>query len=128
MNFLTISENIQLLFSLHSIELTQKTKQMINQLYEKNQLLTFPEHASLGMNIKIGCSLLFEENHWDLVILDETFSSVDEFSRKILLKQCEKLTYHGCCVIIISHNHLENECDFLFQKLYLSKGSGLINV
>ncbi|HDT8108067.1 TPA: ATPase, partial [Enterococcus faecalis] len=87
--YLTIIENIELFFSIHGLELTPQKLEQIKSLYnEEKQLTTLAENASLGMLLKAACTLLFEKGHWDLVILDETFSSIDKQSRTILLEQC----------------------------------------
>lgn len=106
-NFLTIQENIELTFSIHQLKLDKDINYNISKLYDKAQLDTLYENASLGMTLKIGCTLLFKTHYWDLIIIDETFSNIDRESQKILLDQINILAQQGnICVIITSHNDI----------------------
>lgn len=125
--YLTILENIELFYSIHGLELTPSKLESMHRLYkDEKQLTTFSENASLGMLLKASSSLLFEKNHWDVVILDETFSSIDRQGRDILLEQCYQLTLDGTCVIIVSHNELEAEYKYHYFTLNLAKDGELI--
>ncbi|EGO2662650.1 ATPase [Enterococcus faecalis] len=120
--YLTIIENIELFFSIHGLELTPQKLEQIKSLYnEEKQLTTLAENASLGMLLKAACTLLFEKGHWDLVILDETFSSIDKQSRTILLEQCHQLILDGTCVVLVSHNELELEYKYNYFTINLDK-------
>lgn len=121
-NYLTIGENISLLYSLHNLTLLEEEKNAINELYTIEQLNTVSEQASLGMKLKVGCSLLAKVDHWDLVILDETFSNIDVDSRNILLKQCSSLVQKGTCVLVVSHHNIEEEYQDKKNILKMSKG------
>ena len=78
-------------------------------MYDKGQLDTLYENASLGMALKIGCTLLFKK-HWDLIIVDETFSGIDKESQSILLDQINILNQQSnTCIIITSHNDIMKE-------------------
>ncbi|WP_010632171.1 ATP-binding cassette domain-containing protein [Sporolactobacillus vineae] len=123
-NYLTISENISLLFSIHSLRINKSMESVINSLYSSEQLETFSEQASLGMNLKIGCTLLAAIDHWDLIVLDETLSGVDKESRDILLDLLNKCVNNGSCAIIVSHNDIENGCKFNYKVLSI-KGDKL---
>ncbi|HDU8534566.1 TPA: ATPase, partial [Enterococcus faecalis] len=115
-------ENIELFFSIHGLELTPQKLEQIKSLYnEEKQLTTLAENASLGMLLKAACTLLFEKGHWDLVILDETFSSIDKQSRTILLEQCHQLILDGTCVVLVSHNELELEYKYNYFTINLDK-------
>ncbi|PCF43831.1 hypothetical protein B5C06_03990 [Staphylococcus delphini] len=85
--YLTIRENIELSYSIHNLDIDDKVKSLINELYTKNQLNTQHDKASLGMCLKVGCTLLFKQNHWDIIILDETLSNIDFDSRALILKK-----------------------------------------
>ncbi|NBA57066.1 ABC transporter ATP-binding protein [Enterococcus hirae] len=121
-NYLTILENIELFYSIHGLELTTSELDLIRMLYsDENQLNTLSENASVGMLLKASCTLLLKKEHWDLVILDETFSSIDKRGRAILLEKCHQLSLEGTCVIIVSHNELESEYKYNFFTIHLSK-------
>ncbi|WP_430613869.1 ABC-2 type transport system ATP-binding protein [Enterococcus sp. AZ120] len=125
--YLTIIENIELFYSIHGLELTTTKIELIKKLYnDDKQLTTLAENASLGMLLKAACTLLFEKNHWDLVILDETFSSIDKQGRDILFEQCHKLILEGTCVILVSHNKLESEYKYNYFVINLDEEGELI--
>lgn len=118
-NFLTISENIQLVYSLYKkkIDLNQD---FIQQLFFENQLNTLYEKASLGMSLKVGCTLLFIDNYWDLIIIDETFSGIDKSSRKILIDRLKDIhARENTTIIITSHNDLKREFDCSYKIVKL---------
>lgn len=126
-NYLTILENIELFYSIHGLELTTSELDLIRMLYsDENQLETLSENASLGMLLKASCTLLLKKEHWDLVILDETFSSIDKRGRAILLEKCYQLSLEGTCIIIVSHNELEVEYKYNFFTINLSKDGAII--
>ncbi len=121
-NYLTISENISLLYSIHNIQLSSAEEAFIKDLYTNDQLNTLSETASLGMNLKVGCSLLAKKQHWDLVILDETLSSIDFTSRNKILEACEALIENDTCILIVSHNDLDREYKNISTVVELLEG------
>ena len=107
-NFLTIKENIELLYHLHNIAMDNNIWNAISNIYSDKQLDTLYEDASLGMSLKIGCSLIASQNKWDLIILDETLSGVDEPSRNTIIKYLESIVdTMDTTVLIVSHNNIE---------------------
>lgn len=119
-NFLTIQENIELSFAIHNILLDEEIQSNIDKLYSNEQLHTLYEQASLGMSLKVGCSLLFKEHHWDLIILDETLSNIDQESREIILAKIEQLVKKDkVCVIVTSHNQILADCNSDYKTITL---------
>lgn len=109
-NFLTIKENIQLLYAIHNLQMNSGDKEFISNLYTGTQLNSLYETASLGMCLKVGCTLLSKFNHWDLILIDETLSGIDSESRKFLMNSLEKISSNSnACIIIVSHNNIETE-------------------
>lgn len=107
-NFLTIKENIELLYHLHNITIDDSTWKAISNIYSDKQLDTLYEDASLGMSLKVGCSLIISPKKWDLIILDETLSGLDEPSRNIIIKYLENIVETmSTTVLIVSHNYIE---------------------
>ena len=107
-NFLTIKENIELLYHLHNITIDDSTWKAISNSYSDKQLDTLYEDASLGMSLKVGCSLIISPKKWDLIILDETLSGLDEPSRNIIIKYLENIVETmSTTVLIVSHNYIE---------------------
>ncbi|HFU9401952.1 TPA: hypothetical protein ACH7LZ_002744, partial [Staphylococcus aureus] len=51
-----------------------------------------------------------KKKHWDLIIVDETFSGIDKESQSILLDQINILNQQSnTCIIITSHNDIMKE-------------------
>lgn len=77
-------------------------------LNSDKQLDTLYEDASLGISLKIGCSLIATQNKWNLIILDETLSGVDEPNRNTIIKYLENIVDAvDTTVLIVSHNNIE---------------------
>lgn len=121
-NYLTIEENISLLYSIHRLSLSNKEKDFIESLFTDTQVSTLTEKASLGMKLKVGCALLAKRNYWDLIVLDETLSSIDHFSRNLILEICEKLVQDKACILIVSHNDIDKEYQHSSKILRLKEG------
>jgi ABC-2 type transport system ATP-binding protein len=121
-HYLTIGENISLLYSIHNIKPGENATSVIRNLFTTAQLQTLSEQASLGMNLKIGCSLLAELHHWDLIILDETLSGIDKESRILLLDLIAQCVKNGSCAIIVSHNDVDQGYDDEHKIININKG------
>ena len=119
--FLTIYENIQLLYALHGIRINDDIKKCIHTMFNEEQLYTLAEKASLGMTLKVGCSLIFARKHWDFIAIDETLSSIDIHSRDIIIDNCLQLTDEGVSTIIIHHGILSQRFDNRLSKLLLTR-------
>ncbi|MCE5430720.1 hypothetical protein JMA29_09425 [Staphylococcus pseudintermedius] len=94
---------------------------MINELYTENQLNTQYDKASLGMCLKVGCTLLFKQNHWDIIILDETLSNIDFDSRALILKKTSEIVDQGkTSIILTSHNNILDAYEDDFEVIQLN--------
>ncbi|HEC2151724.1 TPA: ATP-binding cassette domain-containing protein [Staphylococcus delphini] len=119
--YLTIRENIELSYSIHNLDIDDKVKTLINELYTENQLNTPYDKASLGMCLKVGCTLLFKQNHWDIIILDETLSNIDFDSRALILKKISEIVDQGkTSIILTSHNNILDAYEGDFEVIQLN--------
>lgn len=122
-NYLTVIENIELIHKLHGVVLN--TEDLIH-IYERKQLNVLARNASLGMQMKIGCSLLFIKDHWDIIVLDETLANIDKESRDIFYDLLDKRTSEGTCAIVVTHNELPSSNNLAYTKINMNKEGILI--
>lgn len=120
--FLTIRENIDLLYTLHMVNTNSECEKFISKLFDEPQLNTLYEKASLGMTLKLGCTLLAIDNYWGVIMIDETLSGIDKKSRKVLIERLEHLNKKGSvCIIIVSHNEIDKEFTATYNTLNMNK-------
>ncbi|WP_323693919.1 hypothetical protein P3U23_01945 [Staphylococcus pseudintermedius] len=94
---------------------------MINELYTENQLNAQYDKASLCMYLKVECTLLFKQNHWDIIILDETLSNIDFDSRALILKKISEIVDQGkTSIILTSHNNILDAYEGDFEVIQLN--------
>lgn len=86
----------------------------------ENQLNTQYDKASLCMCLKVGCTLLFKQNHWDIIILDETLSNIDFDSRALILKISEIVDQGKTSIILTSHNNILDAYEGDFEVIQLN--------
>ncbi|GAB0219381.1 hypothetical protein JPSP42_23800 [Staphylococcus pseudintermedius] len=87
----------------------------------ENQLNTQYDKASLCMCLKVGCTLLFKQNHWDIIILDETLSNIDFDSRALILKKISEIVDQGkTSIILTSHNNILDAYEGDFEVIQLN--------
>lgn len=106
--YLTILENIEVFHNIYGIEID---KNKVEVFYDIEQLERLSKDASLGMNIKTALTLSFKKSFWDLIILDETISALDDKSRGLLMKELDARTKEGTVVIITTHDEICSEDD-----------------
>ena len=95
----------------HSIYGIEVDKKKVEVFYDIEQLERLSKDASLGMNIKTALTLSFKKSFWDLIILDETISALDDKSRGLLMEELDARTKEGTVVIITTHDEICSEDD-----------------
>jgi ABC-type bacteriocin/lantibiotic exporter with double-glycine peptidase domain len=75
--------------------------------------------------MKIGLFLLFIQNKWDLIVLDETLSHIDKDCEKNILNELKKRSSEGTCIIVINHGEISIE-DTCIKKIELTQ-RGIVN-
>lgn len=115
--FLTLKENIELFYNIYHL---RPNFDNINLIYSNNQLNDLAKISSLGTKLKTGISLIFQSNYWDLIILDETLSAIDQNSIKIINRELNSRINEGTTVIITSHTEKMNLTDC--KNLKIEKG------
>lgn len=118
--YLSIIDNIKFLLYLHGVTLND-TK--LTNIFTQSQLKTMSSQSSLGMNIKVGLSLILVSNHWDLIVLDETLSNIDKDSTIFLEKELKKRSTEKTCIIVVDHNISSNN----YSKITLKEGRLIFN-
>ncbi len=107
-DWLSVIENIELMLSYYNLTLSrERIDEIIKNLNikEDNKIFSI---LSTGNAMKVGLFLTFIEKFWDLIIIDEAISHLDNDTRKIVFKELEKRAMEGSIVIIVDHN-LEKE-------------------
>lgn len=117
-DYLTIIENIELIHKLHGVILNPEN---LNQVYERKQLNVLTRNASLGMQMKIGCSLLYIKDHWDIIVLDETLATIDKESRAIIYNLLNQRASERTCAIVVTHHELPSPDTLVYTKLTMNK-------
>lgn len=104
----TLSENLSILLKTFDLDISEKQKENIN-IFLENSLSDSYGTLSTGQKMKLGLSLVLLEK-WDIILLDETFSTIDTKSRNIIVSRLQYLAYHNSSVIIyVSHGEVTPE-------------------
>ncbi|MDR3156453.1 MAG: ABC transporter ATP-binding protein [Lactobacillales bacterium] len=115
----SLLENIKILYWMFQTTLTPEINEVIQQtLFWENQLEQEYGSSSLGMQLKVGISLLFSNLSWELILFDETLSGLDQESTEMIINQ---LKNQHCPVVLVSHHGEELERK-LKNKLKISGG------
>lgn len=121
-NWLTIDENLDLMRYYFKIDMKSERQREIKKRLEIVDSNELASRVSVGTGMKVGLFLLFVEQKWQTIILDETLSHVDDNIKKVVLKELEKRRQEGTCIVIINHGELSDEgLPGIIQKLYLDK-------
>lgn len=116
--YLTLGENIELFESIYSMKIDESKKYI---LYSDDQINRLSIESSLGMKTKVGLSMLLKNKFWDLIILDETISAIDQNSRKTIIYELEERAKEGSIIIITTHDGLDLNSEKI-KKIFISKG------
>lgn len=116
--YLTIRENIELSKTIYGI--SNNTVET-DRLYTEEQLETLASNASLGMKLKVGLSLITVRKHWDLIVIDETLSNIDQASKTALLEELEKRKKEGAIIFLVDHNFTDSQAE-RFVKVTVKEG------
>lgn len=100
--YLKIEDNILLSAKILGVKL-KKTD--FKSLYSKESYLdTLYNQSSLGNQNKVGLALLFSENDYGLIILDESLNGLDQKSTENILQRLRTLSLKRMCpIIFVSH-------------------------
>ncbi|GBG95976.1 ABC transporter ATP-binding protein [Lactococcus termiticola] len=101
--FLSIEENIRLAAKLIKSELSDD----YSELFSNPDHLQVPySESSLGTKQKVGLALLYAEVPYSLVIIDESFISVDKRAKQLIENRL--LIMKESCIILISHENFSS--------------------
>lgn len=101
----TVSENLSILFKTFKLKLSGKQEGILHDFLGNS--LSDPYSAlSTGQRMKLGLSLVLM-SEWDIILLDETLSTIDTTSRAIICKRLDHLVISkGTLVIYVSHGEV----------------------
>lgn len=120
--WLTIKENINFLYKIAGV--TPDSSIQMDKVLNINatDFNTMSMDCSTGTNMKIGFSLLYSKNYWDLIIIDEAFSHIDLNTQNSLLQKLINLSIDtNCIVIFIHHNDISQTFNDKIITLTLRK-------
>lgn len=99
--YVTINDNIKISAKILGVDCP---KNITNFFSSKEQLRTAYHLASVGMQHKVGLSLLFSETDYGLIVLDEALNGIDSRSSELIVEQLNFLTTkHSCPILFVSH-------------------------
>lgn len=116
--YLTLKENIELFENIYSFKIDESKKYT---LYSDDQIDRLSVESSLGMKIKVGLSMLLKSDFWDLIILDEAISTIDQTTRKKVILELEERSKEGSIVIITTHDGVNIDSKKI-KKIYIKNG------
>lgn len=116
--YLTLKENIELFENIYSFKIDESKKYT---LYSDDQIDRLSVESSLGMKIKVGLSMLLKSDFWDLIILDEAISAIDQTTRKKVILELEERSKEGSIVIITTHDEVNIDSKKI-KKIYIRNG------
>lgn len=116
--YLTLKENIELFENIYSFKIDESKKYT---LYSDDQIDRLSVESSLGMKIKVGLSMLLKSDFWDLIILDEAISAIDQTTRKKVILELEERSKEGSIVIITTHDGVNIDSKKI-KKIYIKNG------
>lgn len=127
-NWLTMDENIQLMQYYFKIDLSDEKIAEIKESLGIRYGDDLISQVSAGTAMKVGLFLIFLENYWGTIVLDETLSHIDDAVKNIILTELEKRKKEGTCILITNHGELyEKEMERRVCKLHLDENK-LIDV
>lgn len=116
----TIKENLEILWHTFDINPTDKQKDMIEKFFDYNIDASYSK-LSTGMKAKIGLSLLFVKE-WEIIIIDETLSSLDEESANIISQQLIELAQlNKTTILYVSHSAINTDLINKSKEILIEK-------
>lgn len=104
---LTVQENIELPFLLRRTEIDNSVEELIALVGLSDHVNKLPREISGGMNSRVALARSFVTKP-KLLLLDEPFSSLDEFWRTNLYEKLKELkNIYGVTIIMVTHNLYE---------------------
>lgn len=102
--WLTIKENIEFLYNISGIKKEDSLSIMSNLNINESDYNNISLDCSTGTNMKVGFSLIFSREHWDMIILDEAFSHIDIETQNSILEKLLIMSKENNTIIIFTHH------------------------
>ncbi|MDR2661193.1 MAG: ATP-binding cassette domain-containing protein [Lactobacillaceae bacterium] len=119
LNPFTIKENILILMKLFKIPSTSTTDKIIKDFFDGKEDLRYSQ-ASVGTKMKVGLILILLKN-WDIILLDESFSTIDTKSRQLIVDKLLSLK-EKAIIIYVAHSEVDERLTSVATKLELKAG------
>jgi ABC-2 type transport system ATP-binding protein len=118
----TIRENLHILWETFDIKPSEDQISKVEFFFD-GKLDTSYSRASTGMKAKIGLSLIFVKN-WDVILIDETMSTLDSESIEVLSETLIKLSEENKTTIIyVSHSLINENLKSYSNDIYIGGGN-----
>lgn len=117
----TLRENLEILWNTFNIIPSTKQLSKVNNFFDGNLDLSY-SRASTGMKAKLGLSLIFVKD-WEMILIDETMSSLDSESIDMLSESLINLsTRKNSTIIYVSHSVVNKELKDNSSIIYIGEG------
>lgn len=117
----TIRENLRILWDSFDIQPSIAELKIVDKFFDGKLDVPFNK-ASTGMKAKLGLSLIFVKN-WDLIIIDETMSTIDSESLSLLIDYLiDNIHIKYNNIIYVSHTNLDSMLKLDSYNILLEKG------
>lgn len=121
-NWLTIKENINLLFNIAGIKKNKELKFNEKLNITNEDYNTISMDCSMGTNMKVGFSLIFSDHIWDLIIIDEAFSHIDINTQNSIIEQLLTISEeYGTIILFTHHDNIINDFKNKINHLVLKR-------
>lgn len=120
-DWLTIRENIELLYRISGITLDNRDS-IYTKLNIKGELDTLSINCSRGTNMKVGCSLLFKMNFWDLILIDEALAHIDINTQEAIFRELVIRASERSTIIFTKHDDITERFNRDIVTIYLNGG------
>jgi len=118
--WLTINENIRFLYDIAGVTKDQEIS--LDEELNIKDFNTLSMECSTGTNMKVGFSLIYASEKWDIIIIDEALAHIDlDTQRKIIKKLIELSKRDGTIVILTHHDDIVSNDSKYINKLIMKK-------
>lgn len=117
----TIRENLEILWNTFKITPSTAQLSLVDEFFDGNLDVSYSK-ASTGMKAKIGLSLAFVKD-WEIILIDETMSTLDTESIDMLSKRLVHLSKKQIATVIyVSHSMVNKRLNNNSNIIYLEEG------
>ncbi|MDQ6468830.1 ATP-binding cassette domain-containing protein [Exiguobacterium acetylicum] len=115
----SIQENVEILWNTFDIKPNEESVSRIHTFFDNNMDTSYSS-CSTGMKAKVGLSLVFSKD-WDIVLIDETMSSLDSQSIEMLSERLVEMS-KSSIIIYVSHSMVNERLKNESRVILLEEG------